>query len=179
MRRIIFLSFFIASVLSSYSQKYCAFTSYSWDSWVRNHWDYAYKDGWVYAVPYFNGNPRDFYYRFNYSELGLHELDRHQWKLVKANDGWLKNLECTFEYYVTDKFPTLKDALVAHSWPCAKYYHNSSSGMPIVKRTVKAKLNAYYKDRNDIMTLNFWIDGYGFAITVNWHYSGYNMKYIY
>ena len=178
MRRFIILLFVCICTFSSHAQRHSAYTSYSWDSWTLNIWQYAYNDGWVYAIPYY-GNPRDFYFRFHYSELGLHELEKHHWKSVKANGGWIDNLECTFEYYVTDEYPTIKDALVAKSWPCAKFYHFPSSEMPIVKRTAKAKTKAYYSDDDEVRTLIFWIDGYGFAITVEWDYSGYKMRYTY
>lgn len=161
------------------AQSYSAATSYTWDNWSRNSWNYAYSGGWVYAIPLYGGNPRDFYFRFNYGELGLHELDRKQWKELKAKGGWLENLTCTFEYYATDEYPTLKDALVAHSWPCAKYYHSTSSGMPIVKRTAKAQVKAFYTDDDEVRTLNFWIDGCGFGLTVGWDYTGYRMTYHY
>ncbi len=166
-------------LLCSFAQKFSAFTKYAWDTWSLNQWEYVYSNGWVYAVPIYGGNPRDFYFRFNYGELWLRELDRKEWKAVKANKGWLDNLKCTFEYYVTDKYPTIKDALVAYSWPCAKYFHSSSSGMPIVKRTTNATVTAFYTDDDEVRTLVFWFDGCGFGITVMWNYSGYNMRYSY
>ena len=179
MKRILVFFAVIAILTTVKAQQYSAFTNYTWDSWSDISWKYAYSnDGWVYAIPY-GGNPRDFYFRFNFRELALHELDRPQWKAVKANNGWLENLTCTFEYYITDEYQTFKDALAAHSWPCAKYYHSTSSGMPIVKRTAKALTKAFYTDDDEVRTLNFWIDGCGFAITVAWDYTGYRMTYHY
>ncbi len=178
MKRFVLTIITCFALTNLYSQRYSAYTSYTWDSWANNSWKYVYSDGWVYAIPY-SGNPRDFYFRFHYRELGLHELNKSQWKTTKANKGWLENMSCTFEYFVTDEYPTIKDALVAHSWPCAKYYHSSSSGMPIVKRTTTAQVKALYTDDDEVRTLNFWIEGYGFGISVQWDYSGYNMTYYY
>ena len=176
MRRSILTIFLCLALTSSHAQQYTAYTSYTWDSWASNSWKYAYSNGWVYAIPY-GGNPKDFYFRFNYGELGLRELEKKEWKSLKVKNGWLDNLKCTFEYYVTDEYPTIKDALAAHSWPCAKYYHSTSSGMPIVKRTAIAEVKAYYTDDDEVRTLNFWIEGYGFGITVKWDYSGSRMTY--
>ncbi len=178
MKRIIILAALASIVFTVKAQTYSAYTDYAWDSWGANSWNYVYSDGWVYAIPY-GENPRDFYFRFNYGELGLHELDRKQWKTIKAEGGWLKYLTCTFEYYVTDEYPTIKNALAAHSWPCAKYYHSTSSGMPIVKRTTKVRVDAYYSDDDEVRTLNFWFVECGFALSVMWDYSGYRMTYHY
>lgn len=175
----LFLSIIACLTLTNLSaQRYSAYTSYTWDSWSDNHWKYAYSDGWVYAIPY-GGNPRDFYFRFNYRELGLRELGKKEWKVIKANNGWSNDLQCSFEFYVTDEYPTIKNALSAHSWPCAKYYHNPSSGMPIVKRALKANVKVLYTDDDEVRTLNFWIDGCGFALSVGWDYTGSNMVYHY
>ncbi len=178
MKRLLFAIIACFTLTNSFAQEYSAYTSYAWDSWSGNYWVYAYSYGWVYAIPR-GANPKDFYFRFNYGELGLRELEKKEWKAVKAKNGWLENLKCTFEYYVTDEYPTLKDALVAHSWPCAKYYHKASSGMPIVKRTAVASVKAYYTDDDEVRSLNFWIDGYGFGLTVKWDYTGSRMTYYY
>lgn len=178
MKRIFILAALITTAIILKAQTYTAYVDYAWDSWSNNTWKYAYDGDWVYAIP-FQGNPRDFYFRFKYSDLNLHELDKKQWKDIKSKNGWLHDLGCTFEYYVTDIYPTIKDALVAHSWPCAKYYHSTSSGMPIVKRTTWAKVNVNYTDDDEVRTLNFWIDGYGFGITVYWDFSKYKMTYYY
>ncbi len=156
--------------------EYSAYTNYAWDSWSSNTWEYVYDGCWVYAIPY-GGNPKDFYFRFCICDLGLRELNSKEWKAIKSKSGCLENLGCAFEYYVTDKYPTLKDALAAHSWPCAKYYHPTSSEMPIVLKTTWAKVNAFYTDDDEVRTLNFWLDGCGFALSVAWDFSGKRMTY--
>lgn len=158
---------------------YSAYTGYTWDNWQANYlWKYAYSnDGWVYAYPSLGGQPRDFYFRFYYKELGLHHLQGQEWKNVKANNKFYET-SCTFEYYITDEHPTLRASLEKLSWPCAKWYHFDKN-MPIVLKSAKAKVHAQYDDDDEVRVLNFWIDGVGFAITVHWDYSGYNMTYTY
>lgn len=157
---------------------YSAYTSYTWDEWQANYtWKYEYSNGWAYAYPSLGGQPRDFYFRFKYKELGLHHLHGQEWKNVKANNKWFET-SCTFEYYVTDEYPTLRASLEDHSWPCAKRFHYDKD-RPIVLKSTKAKVSAKYDDDDEVRALNFWIDGVGFAITVHWDYSGYNMTYTY
>lgn len=165
------------------AQQYSAYTEYEWDQWQYNDWGYLYKSGWVYAVKvtYYGftrefGDAKDFFFRFNYNDLNLHELSRKEWKKVKSNGGWIDTY-CTFEYYITDQYPTLESALKAHSWPCAKYY--LSANKPSVLKSTNAKVRVHMTDDDEVRTLNFWIDGVAFGITVHWDYSRYRMTYTY
>ena len=157
--------------LGTFAQSYSAFTSYTWDNWQDVLWKYEYtNDGWVYAYPSY-GNPKDFYFRYKYNELGLRELSRQEWKAIKQNQGWTDRY-CTFEYYITDECQTMKRCLEKYSYPCAKarlYSHDK----PSVLRSESVRTSVYYKSNNKVRTLNFhFSDGSGFAITVYWDYSG-------
>lgn len=169
------LTFF--GIFPIYAQRYSAYTSYGWDEWhsFQYYWHYTYSDGWVYAVPR-GGNIRDFYFRFKKSDLQLHELEKKEWKLVKDNEGWIVRT-CTFEYYVTDDYPTINAALKERSWPCAKYYQ--SADRPIVLRSEKVKCHVYYSKKNLVSTLNFHFSNCSFALSTNWTYKDYNMTYTY
>ena len=190
--------FFIFALLSTnmLAQRYSAYTSYDWDQWQDNQWGYIYSSGWCYAVAgerysYTDygflsetrkssirpaANAKDFYFRFKYSELGLHELSKKEWKAIKKDEGWLE-CTCTFEYYITDQYPSIASALKQHSWPCAKYYVKSNKPSKLV--STKARAKVYFTDDDEVRAINFWIDGLGFAITVHWDYSGYEMTYTY
>lgn len=179
------LLFFFFSV-SSFAQQYSAFTSYAWDNWEKNQWAYVYSGGWCYAVPgesdYYSkrikptGNAKDFYWRFNIQDLGLHEQSRKEWKSLKKQGGWLETI-CTIEYYISDEYQTLESQLKSHSWPCAKYYVKSNKPTKLV--STKAKARVHFTDDDEVRTINFLIDGLGFAISVHWDYSGYRMTYTY
>lgn len=175
--RIKVFCFFVFALLcmNMRAQQYSAYTSYTWDRWQNNQWEYIYSSEWVYAVPR-GSNAKDFYFRFKYSELGIHELSRKEWKAIKKDEGWQEST-CTFEYYITDQYPSLSLALEQHSWPCAKYYVKSNKPSKLV--SAKAKAKVYFTDDDEVRTINFWIDGFGFAITVHWDYSGYKMTYSY
>lgn len=185
--RVILLTLLIfCGSVSSFAQSFSAYTSYAWDNWQDNEWAYIYSGGWCYAVPGEldiwsgkrkpSGNARDFYWRFNIYDLGLHEQSREEWKQLKKDDGWFET-SCSFEYYITDQYQTIGSQLKAYSWPCAKYY--LSTGKPAVKKTTRAKAKIHFTDDDEVRTINFWIDGDGFAITVHWDYSGNNMTYSY
>ena len=159
------------------AQSYSIFTSYTWDNWHNCNWKYYYSnDGWVYAYPSY-AEPRNFYFRFKYSDLGLGELSRQVWKSVKQNNGWLEKY-CTFEYYITDECQTMKSCLEKYSYPCAKA--QAQSGKPSVLKSDNVKTNVNYTDDDEVRTLNFYFsDGSGFAIDVHWDYSGNKMTYTY
>ncbi|MCR5361877.1 MAG: hypothetical protein K6E73_07690 [Bacteroidales bacterium] len=178
--KILFITLLFSLTSYVLAQQFSANTSYTWDLWQTNQWAYVYSNGWCYAVEgkpgHPTGNARDFYFRFNYNELLLREFTKKEWKEIKKNDGWIQK-SCTFEYYITDKYPTLKSALTAHSWPCAKAYLDSRK--PAVLKTERVITKVYYTDDDEVRTLNFWIDGCGFAITVHWDYMDYDMRYGY
>ena len=159
------------------AQSYSAFTSYTWDNWSSSHWKYYYSnDGWVYAYPLL-GNPRDFYFRYRYSDLGLGELSRQEWKAAKLNSGWVDR-NCTFEYYITDECQTMKSCLEKYSFPCAK--DKVAYGKPSVLKSEYVATRVNYTDDDEVRTLNFrFSDGSGFAISVHWDYSGNKMTYAY
>lgn len=171
------------------AQQYHAHTGYTWDNWHDNQWAYQYDGGWVYAYPKY-GNPNDFYFRFKKSDLGIHELNRKEWKALKSksnSEGWSITTQfaelkrCQFEYYITDRFPTIEDALKNDSWPSAKYYHKmyDAGKKPIVLKSESVQVLVYYSDDDEVRQLCFQIHGYAFSITVHWDYSGYNMTYTY
>jgi hypothetical protein len=178
------ISFFVLQTISA--QQYSAYINYSWDQWRTTQWGYIYNDGWCYAVEGEQilfwepvrpiGNARNFYFRFKYRDLELHELTRKEWRPIKKAGGWIEKY-CEFEYYITDQYPTLKKALEAHSWPCAKYYVDSRKPYILKRERVRAKI--HFTDDDEVRTINFFFDGCGFAITVHWDYSGYNMTYRY
>ena len=159
------------------AQSYSKFTSYTWDNWCSCNWKYYYStDGWVYAYPFYD-EPRNFYFRYKYSDLGLCELSRQTWKTVKQNNGWVDKY-CTFEYYITDECQTMKSCLEKYGYPCAKYY--VASGKPSVLRSEYVTTKVHYAKDNRVKTLNFlFSDGSGLALGVEWKYSGNNMTYSY
>lgn len=170
--------FIVACNVPIHCQSSSCYTSYTWDNWKdrKYEWKYCYSNGWVYVYPSW-GNPNDFYFRFNYNDLGLHELSRSEWKSVKQSNGWVEKY-CTFEYYITDKYQTMKSCLQDYGYPCAK--EKVSYGMPTVLRSENVRTSIVYTDDDEVRTLNFWFsDGSALAIAVNWNYSGYNMKYMY
>ena len=153
-----------------------SYTGYAWDNWVVRDCKYAYSNGWVYVYPEFK-NPKDFYFRFKREELGIHELSRSEWDRVNQDGGWITEY-CTFEYYITDKYQTMKSCLEVCGFPCAKAV--VGPGKPFVLQSEKVKTRIWYSKKNKVRTLNFFFsDGSGFGITVHWNYSGYNMKYLY
>lgn len=198
MKKKLVLSFFIISLFTSLSsQSFSAMTEYGWDQWKTVQWAYIYSGGWCYAVPgklvteqrakiwpmpvSYNvtipkptGNARDFYFRFKYGDFNLHELTKKEWKKMrsKKDEGWYETT-CQFEYYISDAYQTLQSALKAHSWPCAKYY--IAPNKPLVLKTTTAKAKVHFTDDDEVRTINFWIDGLGFAISVEWDFSGYTM----
>lgn len=201
MKKFLFILVIISSLFTHVdAQQFTARTSVDWDQWQENKWGYIYSGDWIYAVKgertYTHvehhsflsstlstvwyqkpvGNARDFYYRFNYRELGLHKLSRKEWKQVKKNGGWLET-SCTFEYYITDQYQTLRSALDAHSWPCAKYY--CAPGKPAVLKSEKVSVRVHMTDDDEVRTLNFFFSDGGFALTVYWNYSGNKMTYLY
>lgn len=166
-----------ASSVKSFAQSYSTFTSYTWDNWHNISWRYYYSnDGWVYAYPSYE-EPRNFYFRYKYNELGLGELNRKEWKSAKQNSGWVDR-NCTFEYYITDECQTMRSCLEKYSYPCAKV--KAAQGRPSVLKSEYVKTHVYYTDDDEVRTLNFhFSDGSGFAITVHWDYSGNKMTYTY
>lgn len=159
------------------AQSYSSFTSYTWDNWHNCSWKYYYSnDGWVYAYPSYD-EPRNFYFRYKYNELGLGELSRKDWKNVKLNSGWVDRY-CTFEYYITDECQTMRNCLEKYSYPCAKA--RVETGKPSVLKSEYVKTRIHYTDDDEVRTLNFhFSDGSGFAIGVHWDYSGNKMTYTY
>lgn len=190
---ILFLFFQVSTVLS---QSFSAYTSVSWDQWQTNKWGYIYANGWCYAVAgegysYTHygfmsqeqrssirpvGNAKDFYFRFRYQDMGLHEFSRKEWKKIKANDGWFETT-CTFEYYITDQYPTLKSALAAHSWPCAKYY--VAPNKPYILKSEKVKVKIHLTDDDEVRAINFFFDDCSFAISVHWDFEDWTLTYSY
>lgn len=185
--KIFFLGLLLLLPFDVFSQEFTANTDYDWDQWQPvNKWGYIYSGGWVYAVKGYKlpfqplkavGNARDFYFRFKYSDLDLHELSRKEWKEVKKNGGLIRGRYCTFEYYVTDQYPSLESALSAHSWPCAKAYLDERK--PAVLKSEKVLTSIQYTDDDEVRTLNFFFNGCSFAITVHWDYTNYKMTYSY
>jgi hypothetical protein len=185
---LVFFTLLIFSLGSCvFAQKYSAYTSYAWDTWKSNEWAYLYKNGWVYAVKaeysWGNlkpvGNARDFYFRFKYSDLGLRELTRKEWKELNKGEVW-KTAFCDFEYYITDKYPTIKSSLTAYSWPCAKAYNDPRK--PAVLKRERVIVKVHYTDDDEVRDLNFWFgdsSDCSFGITVHWDYSKDNMTYSY
>lgn len=160
------------------AQSSSCYTSYTWDNWKSREyeWKFCYSNGWVYVYPDYR-QPKDFYFRFKYNDLGLRELTRSEWKNVKGNNGWVEK-NCTFEYYITDEHQTMKSCLQVYGYPCAK--EKVSYGKPSVIKSEYVKTNVAYTDDDEVRTLNFFFsDGSAFAITVHWDYSGSNMKYTY
>lgn len=148
------------------AQSYSAYTSYAWDEWNKTCWTPIYSNGWYYAAP-MGGNARDFYFRFQIRDSWkLRELTKKEWKEFEKKDNGWKTEKCTFEYYISDDFPTLEKALKTHSWPCAKYY--VASRKPTVLKSAEATVKIKFDSRDEVTCLNFWIDGYGFALTVYW-----------
>lgn len=165
--------------MKTFAQEYSSFTSYEWDNWRSCEWEWRYyysKNGWVYAYPKYQ-EPRNFYFRFKYSDLGLKEFSRQEWKTVKQNGGWVQK-GCTFEYYITDEFQTMKSCLEKYSYPCAK--EHVKEGRPSVLKREWVTTKVHYQAKDEVSTLNFWFaDGSAFGLTVWWEYSGNNMKYRY
>ena len=160
------------------AQSSSCYTSYTWDNWKSREyeWKFCYSNGWVYVYPVYS-QPKDFYFRFKYNDLGLRELTRSEWKDAKGNNGWVEKY-CTFEYYITDEHQTMKSCLQVYGYPCAK--EKVSYGKPSVIKSEYVKTNVAYTDDDEVRTLNFFFsDGSAFAITVHWDYSGSNMKYTY
>lgn len=173
-----FIFFFIVACnVQIYGQSSSCYTSYTWDRWTDQAlWKYCYSDGWVYVYPSYK-NPKDFYFRFKYKDLGLHELSRSEWKSVKQNGGWVERY-CTFEYYITDQYQTMKSCLQDYGYPCAK--EKVGYGMPSVLKSENVRTRISYADDDEVRALNFWFsDGSALAISVHWDYSGYNMQYTY
>lgn len=161
----------------TFAQSYSTFVSYTWDTWHNCGWKYYYSsDGWVYAYPSYD-EPRNFYFRFRYNDLGLGELSRQAWKTAKQNSGWVDK-NCTFEYYITDECQTMRSCLEKYSYPCAKA--RAQAGKPSVLKSEYITTRVNYTDDDEVRTLNFhFSDGSGFAITVHWDYSGNKMTYTY
>lgn len=160
------------------AQSSSCYTSYTWDNWKSREyeWKFCYSNGWVYVYPVYS-QPKDFYFRFKYNDLGLRELTRSEWKNAKGNNGWVEKY-CTFEYYITDEHQTMKSCLQVYGYPCAK--EKVSYGKPSVIKSEYVKTNVAYTDDDEVRTLSFFFsDGSAFAITVHWDYSGSNMKYMY
>ena len=179
-----------------FAQQFSASTSYGWDQWQTNQWGYIYQDGWCYAVAgesyeYLHygflsesyrrsirpvANARDFYFRFEYRDLNLHELTKKEWREIKKSGGWIEKY-CEFEYYISDQYPTLKSALSAYSWPCAKKYVDPRK--PVVLKKEKVRTKIYLTDDDEVRALNSFFDECSFAIAVHGDYSGYTMTYSY
>lgn len=177
--KFLFLLLLMLCTKSSFmlAQSSSCYTGYAWDNWHdrRYDWKFCYSNGWVYVYNSIR-QPRDFYFRFNYNDLGLRELTHAEWKSVKKNNGWVDKY-CTFEYYITDAYQTMKSCLETNGYPCAK--EKVSYGKPSVLKSEYVQTNVAYTDDDEVRTINFFFsDGSAFAITVHWNYSGSNMKYL-
>lgn len=97
----------------------------------------------------------------NYSTPSKKEIKEH-WKKKIAYE-----YQGTFEYYITDYYPSIKKIFESWNYPCVfPSQHNTEKGdMPCVKRTVPAKIKILpYKDHPRVY--NIWFEDVGFAINL-------------
>jgi len=190
LRNIFVVSLLIIGALVSFSQtkKFCCYYDGYWGNWSTysaqmrgNYNGFVLHDSWE--------HPSNYYFSF--------EIDHRTPPTKKeVKEHYKKNLWWEYtgsvEYYVCDVYPTIKDCFKQFGRPLKKSdietteYNSKLSVLRatkirqqgsfvangLTKRTARATIKiAPYSYKNlKPMVYNFWFDGVGFAIDLDWSY---------
>lgn len=156
---------FMSFAHNSFAQRYaCGYDGY-WGKWSEFGSGISFRGYYnSFVIYYSTDHPSEYFFKFTINNY--YKPDKKEKKYHLKNNIWY-SYKGTVEYYVNEKYPTIKDVFKKFGCPSKYFGERYSSRPPVkIKRTAQAeiRISPYKKNPN---TYNFLFDDVGFGVTLD------------